>query len=439
MAEDDKETTGTLDATIEEIGPCKKRLSIQVSAERVTEEIDKQFEEVIRTYQFKGFRRGKAPRLLVERQLGEPIRAEVMQNLVLDTFQEALDEHGLELLGEPHTDFDGAIERGKPFEFRVTFEVRPEFEVPDLSEVEVEREVAPVTDEAIDGALERLARSRATYEDADDDELRPEDLVLARVRLGQKGETVLQKDEYSFVPGEKRIFGLAVDDLPERIESASKGDELEFEIEIPQYLAGKRLAAGPAELTVEPFRVQRMRMPAIDDELARAFDFDDLDALREDIRKDLQQEAAREADREVENRILDALLERVSFEIPESVLERELDATLERQRIRLQLEGKPMLEIEESLDLARGRQRDEVVAMLRKGFLLDSIARAQRIYVTEEMVEATMQVLAGQEGRPIEEVRRYFEEGDRLRRLRTELRERLTREALRKRAKITDK
>ncbi len=430
------------DATVEDVGPCKKKMSIKIPGDRVTEEIDKQYADVIESYTFKGFRRGKTPRRLVERQLGDQILSEVRQNLVVDTFEKALEERELQPLGEPDVDIDDlVVEAGKGVEFDVTFEIRPEFDLPDLGGVEVDREVPAVSEEDITNTLDGLARRSGKYEPCEDPgEIRPDDVVGGPVALEQNGETVLSHDEFSFVPGEKRLYGLPVPGLPEAIAKAELGKPLKMTIHVPEFLAGGgELTAGDATVRIQPETIRRIEPAEVNDEFAKKLDFDSLDALKEDIRKQGERDAERHADREVEEKILDELIGRVQFDVPEGLIDRQVEASAERSRLRMQMEGIPNLEIEEKLDLERNAQRDDIERSVRKAFLLEKIAAKEKIFVTEDAVEATVQVLARQQGRDPDELRHELQQRGQIRELRVELRERMTREALRKKAKITDK
>lgn len=437
------EETATLNADIQDIGPCKKRVSITIPGERVTEEIDKQYADIIQNYHFKGFRKGKAPRRLVEKQLGDSILGEVRQNLVQESFEKALEDHELSPLGEPDLGDENEleVEAGKPLSFSITFEVRPTFDLPDIKGLEAERVVEPVTDEMVDESLERLARQRGTYAACDDfGSIRPDDLVKAETALLQNDETVLHHDDFSVVPGEKRLYGFRVDELPERLENAKLGKAIEFEIEVPEYLAGGRshLTEGAATIRLTPRAVERLQLPAIDDEFAKSLDFDSLDDLREDIRKQTALEQERAADRRVEETLLDGLVEATPFDVPEGIVDQQLEYSIERERIRMQIEGVPNLEIEEKLDLSRGKQRDDIILGMKKAFLLEKVAKQEKIFVTEEMIHATVQVMAQQQGRDPQELLNELAERRQLADLRTELRERITRETLRKKAKVSD-
>jgi len=164
-----------------------------------------------------------------------------------------------------------------------------------------------------------------------------------------------------------------------------------------------------------------------------------LDELKTDIRRQSERSAEWDADRKVEEKILDELIARVEFDVPEGLIDRQLDASTERARLRMQIEGVSNLEIEEQLDLERNQQRGDIERSVRKAFLLEKIAAKEKIFVTEDAVEATIQVLARQQGRDPDELRSELQARGQIRELRVELRERMTREALRKKAKITDK
>jgi trigger factor len=429
------------EAQVEDVGPCKKQVRITIPSERVREEIDKQYTEIIQNTQFPGFRKGRVPRKLVEKRFGDQILQDVKQTLVSETFEKTLEDHALDPIGDPEIEYESIeIRPEENLVFDVTVEVKPIFDLPDYKGMEIERAVADVSDSDVDEALERFAKSRATYAPSTAKQIRADDLLVADTALIQGDETIFEQENDQFIPEHKQLYGIPVEDLPARMKGAKIDEPTEIPTEIPEGAARGKVRPGEALLRVVPREIKRMKVPKVDAKLAESLDFDSLDELRDNVRKQLVQDAEREADRAVEDRILEKLLEAASFDLPEGIVERELEHVLERERIRLQLDGtSDETELDRKLEESRPRLQEGIRTRLKKAFLLEKVAAKEKVFVTEEMVEAAIAGIAARQGKTPDQIREWFEGRGQLGELRAELRERMTREALRKAAKMTDK
>jgi len=435
----ENETT-THEARVEEVGPCKKQLRITIPPERIQEEIDKQYTDIIQNTQFPGFRKGRVPRKLVEKRFGEQILVEVKNTLVTDTFEKTLEEHALDPIGEPEIEYEAiTLVPGESLSFEVLVEVKPTIELPEYRGIEVEREVAEIPDSDVDEALERFAKSRATYEPSRAKQIKPDDLVIADTSLVQGDAVTAHQENDHFVPEQGRVFGIPVPELADHLKGAKLGESTEIAVDVQGRAARGAIRAGAATLRITPHEIKRLKVPKVDEKLAQSLDFDSVDELREDVRKQLRHEAEREADRKVEDRILDRLLEMTSFDLPEGIVGQELEHSLERERLRLLLDGVEEAEADKRIEAMRTEAQEWVRARLKKAFLLEKIAAAEKIFVTEETIRATVAAMAARQGKSPDELYDWFESQGRIGALRTEIRERATREALRKAAKIADK
>ena len=176
----------TITAQVEDAGPCKKKISIEIAASRVTEEFEKSFLQINKTVPFPGFRPGRVPRGLLEKQFGEEVESEVKGTLVSDAFDEAMKSNDLTPIDEPDFDIDAIeVKEGEALTFELSVEVRPEFELGDWTGMEVQGEPVDVKDDDVDGAVKELLASRATVVPVDG-KIEENDFVVydATIRVG---------------------------------------------------------------------------------------------------------------------------------------------------------------------------------------------------------------------------------------------------------------
>lgn len=434
-----------MDSTVEEVGPCKKKLTIKVPSQKIHEEIEKSYEELLSSVQLPGFRKGRVPRRLLEKRFGPEIQKDVKQNVIASSFHDAMEENQFNLLGEPEIDYEGIeLNPDQDLTFEVTVEVKPEIELQDYRGMKVERPSMEVSSEQVQASLEQLAKSRATMEPADS-AAEADHVLFCDLVLLQNGEIIESREEVRISPNQGHILGVPAVDLEQKLVGLEPGAEVQIELDLSQ---GKSEEDGEeagdpekvetvAKVTVK--EIKKVLVPEINDAWAVELDYDDLAELSDHIRKQLSQKQEREIDRAIEDRLLTELLDRSDFQIPEGVVDRELEQAAGRYRIRLQVDG---LEDENELDSKvaeyRSKAASEVYQDFRKAFLLDKLATIEKIYVTEDELEAQLHAIASAHGKTPEEVREYYENRNLMSDLRVQIREAKARAFLRTHAEITN-
>ncbi len=422
---------------IQEIGPCKKRIRVTVPKERVREELERNYHELGHTIALPGFRRGRVPRQLLEKRFGKSIEQEIEQSLIRKTLSEALEENRLQPLGEPRVErrqFDAA--KDPALEYEATVAVRPEFDVPDLSGLRVEKPAVAVTDEEVAEALEASRRARGKLVPKPEGAaIAREDAILVDVEFLADGEPKRRDESALLWVRNDRVGPVAVENLAGKLAGKKVGDTVEIEAPFPPSL----VVAG--EKTVLRLTIREIRevfMPALDDAFARDSGFDDLKEMREEVRSRLLRAGDEAAERAVADRIVEMLLDRVSFDLPDEIVEEELDELALRVKIHASLQGKSDEEAAAEPGRVRTASRAEVVRRLKGIFLLDRIAREEKIFATEDEVAEAVARMAERSGRARAEVMQQLESSGAISRLRYELRMEKTKKFLRSRAEVIE-
>jgi trigger factor len=426
-----------MEVNIEEVGPCRNRVRITLPQAKVEETFEKHYRDLKGTIRIKGFRPGKVPRSYLERKFGEEIAKQVKVNLIEETLDKAFEENKLDPIGKPEIDLDKIlVEPKRELTFEAVVEVRPKFELGTYTGIKVERSSSEVTEDEVEEEILSLQRNRATLEPCEGDDIGKDDVLFASAKVLVGDREVNTDENVTIGPRSVHAAGLIVPDLRERAVEAGVGGTVTFDATLPRFFPDPDLREKPAKVILDVHEAKRMVLPEVNDAFAEELDFDDVAELREKIQEALKAKKEARADREVEDRVIDKILEETPFSIPEGLLAQETERIAARARLELEFGGKTKEEIDEALAEHADQQKAAVERSIRVGFLLDSVAKKERIYVTEDELNRHFEMIGARDGRQPEEVRQYYQERDMLSEVRFHLREAKTRAFLREKADI---
>lgn len=429
-----------VDAQVEETGPCSRLLKIRIPKPRVEAEIEATFRNVEKSVQFQGFRAGRAPRKLVEARLGPQVLSEVKERLVQSAVDEVIDRQKLQAVGSPRMDWEKVqLTRGEDFAFEIGIDVRPTFEVPDLSQVEVKRPDLTVTDAQVDAEVERLREERATVRDAADEGLRERGVVALEVKIQVGDETIVDAKDVEWQHGQGDVLGgMQIDGLQAGLLGKKKGESASFTQKLPDDFRDEAHRGKEAAVTLTLQGVQHVELPALDDAFAKEMDYDGVEDMRKELRKKLERQAEQNKDAALDRAVVEALLEAVKFEVPPSLVAAETERMLRRYEAQFRRQGVPEQDIEVQLRHLVGAAAERVKRDLRASFLLDRIAADRKVFVTENEMRQEVARIAQRYDRSLAEMEHTLEEQGVLPALRAELRERKTVAELRGVVKVVE-
>jgi trigger factor len=424
---------------VETAGPCRKRVKVTIPPEMVSAEFDKSYRQWVRTVPIPGFRPGKAPRKLVEKRFGKQVAQEVKQSLLDAAFEKALKENDLSPIAEPELDIEQvAVEPSQAVDFDFTVTVKPEFELPDYSDIEVEVPTAEPTEEEVERALRGLRKSKATLRPVKSGKIAHEDVISLKVR-GLSGEKELfHHENLPYEVGSRMLADLIVDGLDEELEGKKVGTTAAAKAFAPPYAENHPLAGIELELQAEVLDHKRPELPDLDDAFAKQFDFDTKDELVDIVRKDVRNQKERQREKMIEDLALNQLVEKSDFDLPQELIEREADELSRRASYELQMQETPEEEIAKRVSEIRKQRATESAGELKAFFVLDKIVDKERILVPEsEVQEAVAQIGAYHDKTP-EQMYTLLRDSDRLSSLRNQLRVKKARAKLRKKVTVKD-
>jgi trigger factor len=376
-----------MQTTVENTDKHTVKLTIEVSADQVDKDLDTTYRSIAREVKIPGFRPGKAPKPLIDAQVGrDVVLEEFVHQSVPSYFREAVTDEDLAPIGDPDVDVE-QLEPGKAFIFTATVEVRPRlvFTKDRYEGVRVEKPSTEPTDEEVAAYIERLQRQFAELEPVD----RPaqeSDLVTVSQTVTRAGDQLdaLTRDEYLYSIGSGE-FGEAMD---AKLAGTKPGDIVEFDEELPAERFGEEIA-GSAHFRVLVKDVKALRLPEANDAFAStASEFDTLGELREDLREKLREVKERDAEGVVRDRALQAVVDTVEVDLPESLIADETAHRLhhaEQQAERYGITLDQMLELQGwDHDRLAEDSREHAIRAITSDLVLEAVARNEALEVTAE-------------------------------------------------------
>jgi trigger factor len=397
-----------MQTTIEETEPHTVKLTIEVPADRVEQDLDTTYRAIAREIKIPGFRPGKAPKAIIDAQIGrDAVLEEFVSSTLPSYFRNAVTDEDLAPIGDPDVDVE-QLEPGKPLIFTATVEIRPRlaFTAADYEGLLITRPSTAVTDEEIDAWVERLRRQFGELEPV----TRPAaegDYVTATIGVRRDGQQVeaLAREDYLYNVGSQELG----EGFDAALAGAKPGDILGFDGTLPERFGEENGGGATVAFSVLVKDVKGLQLPEVGDDFAKtASEFDTMQELRVDLSEKIHEAKDREIQGVLRDRALDALVDRVEVELPASLVDQETEHRVrhaEEQATRYGITLDQMLEMQ-GWDRARLAEdsRDHAVRAIEADLALEAVARAAELEVTADELGAEIAALAQAYGREPKEL-----------------------------------
>jgi trigger factor len=412
---------------------CTREVEIEIPADEVT----RNFQAVTKRYKkmarIPGFRSGKVPESLIRGRFAEQIRQDVMEAVLPEHFRTAIAERQLKPISQPQvTKID--LEDGKPLRFKAAFEVLPDFSIDGYQDVKVEKPSTELTDAEVDAELARIRDSRSTMEPVTED--RPlTDGDFAQITFTgnfqpAEGEATPPDtlDAQQPITGQDVMVQVGgpntLDSFNAALRGATVGQQLKFEVSYPPDFGERQLAGKRVAYDLEVKGIKKKIEPEMNDELARELGkYESFEDFTRQLREYMARDKQRQVQSETTNRLLDALVTRFEFPVPESLVQQQIDARLDRGLRALASQGMRTEDMRNlDFDRLRAAQRPSATAEVKGSILLDRIADAENVTVPEEDVENELHGISVQLHEPVDALRVRLTEDGSLARIRERLR-----------------
>ncbi|MBI3753548.1 MAG: trigger factor [Deltaproteobacteria bacterium] len=394
--------------SIEDLSPVKKRLIIEIPPEDINAEMDAVYRELGATVSIDGFRKGKAPKAILESRYKDYALGEVVSKIIEGSYPKVVREKNLSPVARPKIDVKEGIEYGKPFSYTATVEVRPDITVEGYLGMELKKEAATVNDDEIEKAMELLREGNAHFSEVERP-AREKDLVVIDFEGFSDGKPVenAKATEYPVVIGTNAL----VPDLEDALVGAGKGDEKEVKVRFHEDYKHKGLAGKEALFKIKVKAVKERVLPALDDEFAKDLKLDNLAQLKDKVREALiKQKEAAEKER-LKKEIVERLIEKNTFDTPPSLVASYLQSFVSRamedmRKVRVKPEDAAEMTPEKLKEKYSGIAEMRV----KEEMILDAVARQENITVSDNEIDAKIKEMAAERHQRFEELKRQFVE-----------------------------
>ena len=403
----------------------KREISVEIPAAEVTRETELQIQRYQKSARLPGFRAGHVPASIIRQRFGDGLKNDVVEALVPKYFQKEAEKLGLVPISQPRVT-DLHIHDGEPLRFKASFEVLPEIQVEGYKELRADHPEISVADDEVEQALNNVREQHATFTSVEGRPLADGDFAQASMDGTPKDASTdaavqpVHMDEVLIEIGGKNTMP----EFTEHLRGASAGDERTFDVTYPADSQDKRLAGKTFVYTVKVQAIKQKNLPELNDEFGKELgEFADLNAVRKQIRNNMEAEKRHTAEHEAKNKLVAELVKRNDFEVPESLVERQIDLRLERGLRALAAQGMKMEDLKK-MDLPRLRagQREQAVHDVKSSLLLDRIAELEKIEADEATLEQEVQALAAQSKQSAAAVRARLTQDGGLDRIRNRIR-----------------
>ena len=383
-----------MEVKVERLSPVLLELRVEVPAQTVSTELDTAYNQLRKTAQVRGFRRGKAPRKILMQLYGSAIKADEAKRLMDRSLQKALTDESIEPLTQPAVE-PAEVKSKAPFNFKARFEVRPEIEKVDWEGLEATRPSADVTDQMIDEDIDRLRGEHATEEPVEGREAQKGDLADITLTFQIEGESNSEDLNKIEVAG-----GQLLPFLDEALVGLKVGESKDVNGSFPDNHSMPELRGVETAFTIKLTELKERVLPEADDEFAKDCEYDDLKRLREAVTEKLRKKMAQQVEEDVAKQLVAQLCDKNPVPVPPTLVEQQAKMTQRELQMIAQMTGQSLED-----PAMQDRLRMDAEVKVRAGLLMAEIAKAKEIKITDDDLEQGYAELAAQSGKNVAKVK----------------------------------
>ena len=403
-------------STVEKVDKNVVSFEFTVSADEFEKGVEKAYRKNVGKINIQGFRKGKAPRKIIERYYGAEIFYEYAVNIVLpDAYDNAVKENNIFPVDQPEIDIKGEIEKGKDITFTAKVTVKPEFELGEYKGVKAQKVTSRVLKKDIEAELEKKREMNSRMVPVEDRPIEKDDVANIDFEGfcdgvpfdGGKGEGFdLTIGSGQFIPGfEEQLIGKNI------------GDEVDVNVTFPEEYHAEELKGKPALFKVKINSIKVKELPELDDEFAKdVSEFDTLEDLQKDIKENLSKAGKENAAHKTEENVINAVCDATEIDIPDAMINSQIDKMLRDFDMNMRYQG---LNLEQYLkytgmtvDKMRAQFKDDAAKNVKTSLVLEKICEAEGIDASEDEINKEYESMAESNGMKIEDIKKYVSEDD---------------------------
>lgn len=418
----------------EEVGNLRVKLTVGVPRDVLDERMGKEYDELRREAVVPGFRKGHAPLRLIEKRFGSDVGNQLKGQLLSSGYLAAVEKEELKPLGDPDvwvtveeerkTD-DGKKEKVKveklvsleraldhiemPAEgdlnFQCEIELKPEFDLPELSKIPVEKPKLAVTDEQVENEMKRLTALRGSFEPVEGGKVEEDDMLYGDAKLTVGDVVLLEEDNYDAAARDMVIKGVPLKGFKDAVLGKKQGDTASADVTVPDDHEDLDLRGKKAKFEFKVSEIKRLVIPPIDEEFLKQAGFESEDELRDTIKTNLEGRLEQEVKEHMRQQVGDYLIEKTNIEVPEGLSKRQSERSVARRMVEMYQHGVPQAEIEKALDEMRLSAQEQAARDLKLFFIMEKVAEDREVDVAEEEINGAIAMMAQRTGKRFDRVR----------------------------------
>lgn len=402
---------------IVKINGCKRHLQVEMAAGQLEKAMDELAVKYAAKARVPGFRPGKVPLSVIRQRYATELKEEAKQNLISDAWRQAVVEHDLSPLSEPRVE-EVRAELGEPMALTVSFEVLPSVEITEYKGIAATLVTAPVSESDIEGAIGELRERHAQYVPVEEADITDGHLVTISLDGEfEDGGKPMHDDEINLVVGDSRTN----EEFSKNLRGAHIGETRSFPVSFSPDHPRKRFAGKTVNYRLEINDVKTKQVPELNDDFARDIGAENLEALRTRTRDELVRKAELAAEEKAREEVLDRIVQATPFDVPECLVEEELEGRAHRLASSLAHQGIDIGKTSFNWKAFIDEARPEALKAVRQMLILDAIARIEGLQVNEADLEAEFEKLARASEHSAAALRAQFEKDQRIQRVRANL------------------
>ena len=382
---------------VETLEKSMAKLTIEVSAEEFETALDKAYKKNKNKISLPGFRKGKAPRAMIEKMYGAGIFVEDAANIIIpDAYESAAKESELEIVAQPEIAVEQA-EKGKPFIFTATVAIKPYVTLGDYKGIEVEKKEAEVSEDEISAEIDRVRESNARMITIDDRATQDGDTVVIDFDGYVDGEQFEggKAEDYTLVLGSHSF----IDNFEDQLVGKNIGDDVEVNVTFPEQYQAEELQGKPALFKVKIKEIKVKELPELDDDFAQdVSECDTLDAYKEEVKSKLVKTKEDDIKREKEDAVIEKIIENATMEIPEQMVDAQTRQMTQEFAQRLQSQGLSLEQYMQFTGLTPQKMQEELkpqaLKRIQSRLVLEAVVEAEKIEATQEDIEKEIENMA---------------------------------------------
>ena len=418
----------------------KKTITITVPEARIDAKRDELYGELGDSAQVPGFRIGRAPRRLIEKRFGKEVAQDVRNGLIGDALGYVGEEAEFRTIGEPDLKLDDIElpDRGDMV-FSFDVEVAPEFDLPELKGIAVEKVVVEVNDQRVEEYIDRMRQQQPKFEESSEGAAAERDVVIADTKVTVEGiEAVAESSETPLRVAVGQVEGLPLLELGKELTGKTVGDTVTLTVDVPEAHPNEEWRGKAATIEITVTRLRRRILPEIGDEYAETMGFESMDEMRQYVSKQMESQVVGETRRAMRDQIGQYLIDNTDFELPPTMASRHAAQTLQRRYVDLMHQGVPREQIEEHITELKAAAETEAARDLKLQFIVAQIAQADDIEADEGEINSRIAEIAARNNRRPERVRHELEQDGSIGQIESQIVEEKVFDALLEDAEITE-